>query len=85
MKKNLDYYYYFFSTLGWFWLSFFVWGAIFNNGRVVLEFNYFNEMWLEFFVFQLIFLFLVIYPFKKIGKGVRKRDVDKNERKHSKT
>ena len=73
MKKNLDYYYYFFSMLGWFWLSFFVWGAVFNNGRVVLEFNYFNEMWLEFFIFQLIFLFLALYPAIR-RKGVRERD-----------
>lgn len=69
MRKCFENFYWFFSVLGWFWLTFFVYMAIFNNGIVNLKFNILNEMILEFFVFLTILLFLLLYPLKKDVKS----------------
>ena len=67
MKNFIDYLYNFIAFLGWFWLTIFIWVAIFHNGRVILDFTVFNELILEFIIFNIFTIFLILYPLKNRG------------------
>ena len=72
--KSMELFYYWFSILGWFFLTCFIWIAMFlGNGKILLLYNLFNEMTIEFIITNIIIVFIIIYPLYKIkkGKGVR--------------
>ena len=54
-------------------LNLFIWWAVIfggENGKVVLYFNFFNEMWVEFFLLNTLFVMMVFFFIKVLKTEV---------------
>lgn len=72
MKKTIEsvikYFILIFGLFGWSLLFFFVLSSLGNNGKILLNFNKYNETIFEFFLFLgiiICFIIVIIYELRK--------------------
>lgn len=61
----------FLGLVGWFGLILPIYWSFSHGGIAIISFNSFGELWFEFVMFQLIFVFIIITLFLFIRKARR--------------